>query len=136
VIEGLTREEDDALAAAVDMIGSDGVPVADADWYAHAKYRGTRVTVEHKNSPVEAAEALCRLLLDGSRCTWCGGIVMLGPLLWVPDVVTFLDGRTMTKDEIAAAEKCSYRREGRKWVRWCADRFPDPPTSRRERRRK
>lgn len=56
----------------------DGVPVADAGWYAHAQYRGARITVEDGRSPIEVADRLARRLLSGATCNRCRRRVTLG----------------------------------------------------------
>lgn len=81
--------DDDALIATVDLIGRtgakgfeigylhEGVPVEEAGWYAHAQYRGARITEENHRGPVEAAEALARQLLTGAMCNHCKKLVAL-----------------------------------------------------------
>lgn len=66
--------DQDALNAAINLVQrsgaqslefgylNDDVPVGEAAWWAHAQYRGTRLTVEHHGGPVEAVEALARRL--------------------------------------------------------------------------
>ncbi|MDQ3432039.1 MAG: hypothetical protein M3467_07455, partial [Actinomycetota bacterium] len=56
-----------------------------------------RVTVEDHRSPVEAAEALARRLLDGGVCAHCGRTVSL-----------------------STGPGCRWTRMGRTWVRGCA----------------
>lgn len=46
----------------------DDVPVEDAGWFAHAQYRGARITVEDHRSPTGAALALAERLLAGATC--------------------------------------------------------------------
>lgn len=46
----------------------DDVPVDQAGWYAHAQYRGARITVEDQPSPDAAAYALAVRLLTGGTC--------------------------------------------------------------------
>ena len=76
----------DAVVASVDLIGRtgarslelgfvrDGVPVSEADWWAHAQFRGARVGVEHHAGPLEA---LARRLLAGATCRRCGKPIQL-----------------------------------------------------------
>ncbi len=108
--------DEDALLAAVDLVGRSGgtdfevgylhdnVPVEKAAWYAHAQYRGARITAENHPGPVEAAEALARQVLKGAQCTHCKRTVSLGG--------------TGTK------VICRWRREGRKWIRGCERTHP------------
>src|SRR5580765_6017107 len=77
------------LMAAVNLVGrsgardfevgylNDDVPVAEADWWAAAKYNGQRLIEEHHVGPVEAAHALAVRLLTGAKCAHCGGLVAL-----------------------------------------------------------
>src|SRR5260370_2343044 len=79
--------DEDALIAAADLVGRTGaeafeigylhedVPAERAAWYAHARYRGARITEGDHKAPIEAAEALARRLLGGGKCTRCGGLV-------------------------------------------------------------
>jgi hypothetical protein len=71
---------DDVVIACADLAGRagasgfeigylhDDVPVAEAGWYAHAQYRGARITVEDHRSPTGAALALAERLLRGATC--------------------------------------------------------------------
>lgn len=59
----------DAVIACADLVGRagatqfklgylhDDVPIEEAGWYAHAQYRGARITVDDRRSPSEAALA-------------------------------------------------------------------------------
>lgn len=78
----------DIVAACADLVGRagarefqigylhDDVPDEEAGWYAHAQYRGTRVTAEDHRSPSGAALALAERLLRGAACR-CGQRVTL-----------------------------------------------------------
>jgi hypothetical protein len=102
--------DEDALHAAVDLVGRSGatgfelgylhedVPVEEAGWYAHAQYRGARITVEDKTGPVEAAEALARRILNGAHCAHCGKTVSMNGY---------------------SKSRCRWTREGRRWTRAC-----------------
>lgn len=100
----------------------DDVPVAEAGWYAHAQYRGTRISVEDQPSPVHAASALAGRLLDGGKCTHCGG-----PIALSSRGVTIRPGAVLTDGSqwpVAAAGgkrlvPCLWQRRGREWVRGC-----------------
>lgn len=103
VLNGIDQ---DALHASLDLVRragasevefgflDEGVPVEEARWYAHAKYRGARVQVPETivraaeprarsgggpyfRGPVEAVEALARRLLTGARCRRCGQEISL-----------------------------------------------------------
>ncbi len=74
---------DDILAACahlVDRAGANGfeigyvhedVPVEQAGWYAHAQYRGARITSADHTSPTNAALGLAERILTGGTCR-CG----------------------------------------------------------------
>jgi len=47
-------------------------------WWAHARWKGTRLTAENHPDPMAAAAALAVRVLDGGRCR-CGRIVALQP---------------------------------------------------------
>jgi hypothetical protein len=71
---------DDIVIACADLVGRcgasgfeigylhDDVPVEEAGWYAHASYRGARITVENHRSPASVALALAQRLLSGGTC--------------------------------------------------------------------
>ncbi len=124
--------DQDALIAAIDLVGRagarefqvgylhDDVPVAEADWYAHAQYRGRRIIVEHHAGPVEAAEALALRILTGAKCNHCQALVALnddGAFAYAS--AEMADGTSWTAEEAAAAGQCRWRRVGRRWVRGC-----------------
>jgi hypothetical protein len=78
----------DIVVACADLVGRagasefeigylhDNVPVEQAGWYAHAKYRGARLTADDRRSPTEAAMALAERILRGGTCR-CGKTVLL-----------------------------------------------------------
>lgn len=78
----------DAVIACADLVGRagatqfklgylhDDVPIEEAGWYAHAQYRGARITVDDRRSPSEAALAFAERLLRGAACR-CGKTVTL-----------------------------------------------------------
>jgi hypothetical protein len=145
--------DDDAIIATADLVGRtgareltighlhDNVPVEQAGWYAHAQYRGARITEENHRGPVEALDALARRLLTGAMCTHCRGLVALSDQgATVYPGASRTDGSRWTPDEVAAARarpQCRYRRHGQRWVRGCLDRYPERPQgpNRAERRR-
>jgi hypothetical protein len=127
--------DDDAVIAAADLVGRsgatgleigylhDGVPVDQADWYAHAQYRGARITVEHHPGPVAAAEALARRILEGGKCAHCGGLVALSDAGAVAYTRAHtLDGAEWNAEQAAAAGQCRWRRSGRRWESGCETR--------------
>jgi hypothetical protein len=79
----------DAVVACADLVGRagatdfqigwihDDVPIEEAGWYAHAQYRGARITAADRKSPSEAALGLAERLLRGAACR-CGKQVTLG----------------------------------------------------------
>jgi len=79
---------DDVIVAGADLVKRcgasdfevgylrDDVPSEQAGWYAHAQWRGARITVEERRSPGEAMMALAERLLDGATCR-CGLLVTL-----------------------------------------------------------
>jgi hypothetical protein len=102
--------DEDAFHAAADLIGRTGavsfqvgylhddVPAEQAGWYAHAQYRGARVTAEDHRNPVDAAEALARRLLTGGKCTKCGKLISLGD---------------------SGPDSCRWTRMGKRWEAGC-----------------
>lgn len=92
-----------------------------AGWYAHAQFRGARITVEAKASPVEACNELASRLLSGAQCQHCRKLVTLNPEGAMARDVTLMDGRTWTAEEqVAAGGLCYWRRVGAQWIRGCA----------------
>jgi hypothetical protein len=135
-----TPEEDEQMAAAIDLFGRvgarsleigylhDDVPAELADWYAHVQYAGTRIIEEGHPGPVQAAEALARRLLTGARCQHCGGLVSLtgeGAMFYAE--AQMADGSTFTEEEARSRPQCHWERKGRKWVRGCEGRIPEGP---------
>lgn len=114
--------DEDIAVAAVEVIGRSGarefevgyldddVPSEFARWWARAQYSGARIQVENHQGPDLAAEALARRILNGGQCTHCGARIHLGG---VPAALR-RRGRV-----------CSWKREGRRWVRGCVDRVPE-----------
>jgi hypothetical protein len=102
----------------------DDVPASEAAWYAHAQYRGARITAENHSDPGSAAEALARRLLTGARCS-CGRLVQLragGAIAFERPVMS--DGSTWTAAEAAAAGQCRWTRRGARWERECDGAAP------------
>ncbi len=124
--------DDDAVRACADLVGRtgaksfqigylhDGVPVAEAGWYAYAQYKGTRLSVEDQPGPVEACDALARKLLTGAKCAHCGGLVTLSDAgATVFPGATFTDGSTLTETDARSLPHCRWRRNGDKWTAGC-----------------
>lgn len=124
--------DDDALRAAVELVGRTGatsfeigylhedVPVEEAAWYAHAQYKGARITVENKASPVEAAEGLARRLLAGAQCQHCRKLVTLSDAgAMARDTVLTNGTRWTAEQQAAAGGLCRWRRMGSTWKRGC-----------------
>lgn len=99
---------EDVVVACVDLIGRagasgfemgylhDDVPIEEAGWYAHAQYRGARITVEDHRSPTGAALALAERMLRGATCR-------------CRQPVTLSDG----------GEGCRWRLIGKRWEPSC-----------------
>jgi hypothetical protein len=123
--------DEDAVAACADLVGRtgakqlqighvhEGVPVEQAGWFAHAQYRGARITVESHIGPAEAADALSRRLLTGAQCFHCKGLVALSDGGAMAYNATLVDGREWTVEQARAAGQCRWRRLGARWVRGC-----------------
>lgn len=128
---GIVNLDEDAVAAAADLVGRTGatgfeigylhddVPVEQAGWYAHAQYRGGRITVQDQPGPTEAAEALARRLLTGAKCR-CGRLVSLsdhGAVAYKS--TTMADGTKWTAKQAEKAGLCRWTRRGRRWEMGC-----------------
>jgi len=134
VMEALTGlpsagDADDAVKACADLVGRTGATDFEVGyvndepphaWYAHAKFRGGRITVQGKASPAGACNELAVRLLSGGPCAHCGKLVTLSPLGAMARDVTLADGRTWTAEEQAAAGLCHWQRDGARWERGCA----------------
>jgi hypothetical protein len=97
----------------------DDVPTEEAGWYAHAQYRGTRITAENQRGPAEAAEALAVRLLTGAKCK-CGKLVALnsdGARAFRNPVMS--DGSAFPIETAQRVGQCRWRREGEHWVSGC-----------------
>lgn len=127
--------DEDELIACVDLIGRTGargfevgylhddVPIAEAGWYAHAQYRGARITAEDHPSPVAAAKALASRILTGAKCKGCGKLVALaddGAFAYFRS--TLLDGTRWNAADAAAAGQCRWERVGKRWEMGCRPR--------------
>lgn len=122
----------DAAMAAIELIGRTGahnleigylhddVPVHLAGWYAHAQYRGARITIEDQPSPDQALEALAIRLLTGAKCNGCGKLVALsrqGAAFYRQ--ANLVDGTPWNETDARAAGQCLWRRVGQRWEMGC-----------------
>lgn len=126
----LAEHEADAMKACVDLVGRtgatgfeigflhDGVPIDQAGWYAHAQYKGARITTQNHPGPIEAADALARRLLNGAKCR-CGRLVALSDRGAMAHEAHLADGSFWTAQQAAAAGQCRWRRFGPRWERGC-----------------
>lgn len=132
--------DEDAMAAAVDVVGRTGardltfghlyddVPVEQAAWWATAAYQGTKITAENHAGPVEALEALARKLLTGAKCVRCGSLIALSDDGAVAYPGAFMaDGTRWTEQDIRAAGTCRWRRFGPRWEPGCPSTHPPLP---------
>lgn len=124
-------EQEARVIAAADLVGRTGarsfaigylhddVPVEEAGWYAHAQYRGARISADDHRSPGDAAEALAIRLLTGARCK-CGKLVALvpgGAFAFTDPVMA--DGSRWSADQAEDAGQCLWRRYGKRWQQGC-----------------
>lgn len=128
--------DEDALIACVDLVGRTGatgfqigylhddVPADQAGWWAHAQYRGARLSAQDHKSPTDAADALARRLLEGAKCAHCGGLVALSDAGAVAYESHLVDGTPWTVEQARAAGQCRWTRAGRRWERGCEQRKP------------
>lgn len=94
-------------------------PVSPA-WYAHAQFRGARITAEGHRTPWAACDELAQRLLAGAQCQGCGKLVTVSAAgAWAQDS-TLLDGTRWSKEDQAAAGTCHWRLNGDRWQQGCA----------------
>jgi hypothetical protein len=124
-----------AVIACVDLVGRSGarnfeigylhdnVPVDQAAWYAHAQYRGGRITAQDHTGPEQAATALAMRLLTGAKCR-CGKLATLIPgEAFAFTAAHTSDGAEWNADQAAAAGQCHWRLIDATWQPSC----PTPP---------
>ena len=121
--------DEDALKAAADLVGRTGARSFEIGylndepphrWYAHAQYKGARITAEDHPGPVEAAEGLARRLLTGAKCTGCGGLVALsddGAFIYASAALT--DGTKWDAATARRVHQCRWTRVGARWEMGC-----------------
>lgn len=127
---GVAGEE--AVKACADLVGRtgaksfecgylrEGVPVAEAGWYATAMFKGMKVITEDKASPAEACDALAVKLLSGAQCQHCKGLVSLtvgGAFAFRK--ATLVTGERWDAEDAAKAPQCRWTRTGARWERGC-----------------
>lgn len=125
------------VIAAADLIGRSGakefaigyarenVPTEDAGWWAEAKYKGARISVEERRTPGEAAEALAEKILTGAKCQ-CGRDVTLSDDAELGHEAA---GDTLAALGLTAPGHCRWRRHGPRWRQGCEphpDHAPEP----------
>lgn len=131
-LDDLSETDRQRLHAGLDLIGRTGaadvvigylhddVPPADADWYAHANYLGSRITHDHAASPVAAVEGLVSRLLDGGRCAHCGRLTTTNPFGVPAGDRVLVDGTPWSgADQVRAGGTCLWAREGDTWTAQC-----------------
>lgn len=131
--------DDDVTTAALELVGRTGAAELEVGWlddrpaatrwWAHAQYRGARITVEGQPGPGEALQALATRLLHGGQCTSCHKLIAMSDDP-VPIPARMLDGAAVDPDQIRARGLCRWTREGKHWIRGCGD--PAPAGSSRE----
>jgi hypothetical protein len=131
-VDELGPEDADRVRAAFDLAGRagarfmevgfarDGVPADQADWYAHAQFKGARIMSEHHTSPIDAAEGLAVRILTGAKCVGCGKLVSLDGI----QAFAFLkpvmaDGSKFDIHDALKAGQCHWTRTGSRWSSAC-----------------
>lgn len=125
-------DADDAVLACADLVGRtgargfecgylhEGVPSAEAGWYATAVYRGAKITSENHSSPAEACDGLAVRLLAGAQCQHCKGLVSLTPGgAFAFRKATLTSGGRWDAEDAARAPQCRWKRTGKRWERGC-----------------
>jgi hypothetical protein len=125
--------DEDAVKACADLVGRtgarhfecgyvhEGVPIAEAGWYATAVYKGAKITAEDKASPAEACDALADRLLSGAQCQHCHGLVALSDRgAFAFRKATLATGQRWDAEDAAKAPQCRWTRTGARWERGCA----------------
>lgn len=134
----MTALTDEASAAAIELVGRTGATGLEVGWldnnpaarfYAHAQYRGARITADNHPTPEAALEALTIRLLHGGRCTSCHKIIAMSDAP-VPLPQVMLDGDVVDEDTERARGLCRWNREGPHWIPGCGT--PAPTGSSRE----
>lgn len=122
----------DAVVAAADLVDRCGgrgfeigyleenVPSEEARWYCSVRFKGRKLIVDEKTSPIEAAEGLARELLTGAKCR-CGKLVALSPggAVMHGEVQTMADGSTFTAEEARTVGQCLWTRKEKRWEPGC-----------------
>lgn len=137
--------DEDSVIACVDLVGRTGatgfefgylhddVPSDQAGWWAHAQYKGARISVADHKDPVGAIEALAKRLLKGAKCAHCGGLVALSDRgAFAFQDSHLVDGSEWTVEQAAAAGQCRWTRMGRRWEMGCQGLKARPPAVRKQ----
>jgi hypothetical protein len=124
--------DEDAVKACADLVARtgatsfeagylhEGVPVAEAGWWATAVYQGAKITAEDKASPGEACDALADRLLSGAQCQHCKGLVALSDRgAFAFRKATLATGQRWDAEDAAKAPQCRWTRTGARWERGC-----------------
>ncbi|KLL11568.1 MULTISPECIES: hypothetical protein [Protofrankia] len=116
------------VLACADLVGRSGASgfeigyldddPANPRWYAHAQYRGARLTCEDHPTPQAAADALAHRLLQGAQCR-CGRVATTSPYGAVPYNATLINGQRRTHEQARTAGQCLWRRTGARWEPSC-----------------
>lgn len=126
-------EQESLFHACIELVGrtgaeecefgyqNDDVPVAEADWFAYAKYKGgVRVTVEHHLHPADAMFALAVRLLTGAQCQHCKKVVTLTPGEYFAYIKsTLLTGEEWNIETTAERGSCLWAFDGERFERGC-----------------
>lgn len=118
------------MVACADLIGRSGATSFQIgylnddephQWYAHAQYRGARITVDDQPDPAAAARGLAERILTGGQCYHCKGLVALHPDGAVAFAGAYLapTGEPWGLAQAGRARQCLWIRQGRRWVRGC-----------------
>lgn len=140
--------DNERLTAAIELIGrcaanalelgwTDDTGPRPGEWFASARYRGARVTVEDQEGPEAAAEALALKLVAGGRCVMCGRTTTASSI--DPDdgtpLVMFVGGHPELDEEVIEYRPidelrrtlCITYRDGSHWLRGCDGGHGTPP---------
>lgn len=128
---GLPADELDAVLAMADVVRRSGgaLEFGHEDvqgWHASAKFKGTRIIVEHGVGPGAIADELATRVLHNGRCTSCRKIIVAGDRRVLATSVTNLDGthEKRTEADVQRARLCFWERQRRTWVRECGAAAP------------
>ncbi|MBL7494456.1 hypothetical protein I6A60_01845 [Frankia sp. AgB1.9] len=125
--DALPSDHEDVLACA-DLCGRAGArsftmgylrdDPADPGWWAHAQYRGARISVEGHATAEAAALALATRVLTGAKCR-CGRLVALAPDGAHVFESTLVTGERWGPKQAKKVGQCLWRRAGARWEPGC-----------------